>query len=178
MTPFLSQKNEMNEFQQCWWEQARSDHAVLVLLRRQGVAPCHQLHYLQMVTEKISKAYFWQSGAPPKKSHAGFGLFMRLLLQVPRAQRQQIADTFKFRRFEDFQNWTRTALPLVYELERLAPALAHDGPNPEYPWPQNTPKNVPAKFDFGVWRQVVDTGRGRQLVRVIEAAVEQFPVYG
>ncbi len=168
----------MNNYQQCWWEQARSDHAALVVLRRHGAAPCHQLHYLQMVTEKLGKAYFWRSSAPPKKSHAGFGLFMRLLLQVPQARRQQIAEIFAFRRFEDFQTWTRTVLPLVYELERLAPALAYDGPNPEYPWPQNAPQYIPATFDFDVWQQLTGTGRGRQLVQVIKAAVDKFPVYG
>jgi hypothetical protein len=62
-------------------------------------------------------------------------------------------------------------------LEQLAPALANDGPNPEYPWPQNAPKYVPATFEFDVWRQLTETGRGRQLVQVIKAAVEQFPVY-
>ena len=131
-----------------------------------------------MVTEKVSKAFFWQSGAPPKKSHAGFYKFMRLLLQERGARRQQIADIFGFRRLEDFQNWARTALPLVYKLERLAPALANDGPNPEYPWPQDSPQNVPATFDFDVWREVTDTGRGRELIKVIRAAVEYFPVYG
>ncbi|MGA2255760.1 MAG: hypothetical protein ABSG53_14030 [Thermoguttaceae bacterium] len=167
----------MNDYQRCWWEQAQSDHGALIAIRRQGAAPCHHLHYLQMVTEKLSKAYFWRSGAPPRKSHAGFGLFMRLLQQIPQSRRQRIADIFGFGRFEDFQNWARTALPLVYALEKLAPALAKDGPNPEYPWPQNAPQFVPATFDFDVWRQLTETGRGRQLVQVIKAAVEQFPVY-
>ncbi len=168
----------MNAYQQCWWEQARSDHGVLAILRRQGVAPCHQLHYLQMVAEKLSKAYFLAtSHEPPKKSHAGFCLFMRALLQVRQPKRQRIADIFGFGRFEDFQSWARTALPLVYDLERLAPALACDGPNPEYPWPHHSPQFVPAAFEFDVWRQLTDTGRGRQLVDVIATAVEQFPVY-
>lgn len=103
---------------------------------------------------------------------------MRLLLQIPQSERQRIADIFAFSRFEDFQNWTRKALELVYELERLAPALANDGPNPEYPWPQDSPKYTPATFDFDVWHQLTETGRGRQLMQVIKTAVEQFPVYG
>ena len=45
----------MNEYQEIWWQQAKSDHSVFVLLRGQGVPPCHSLHYLQMVTEKIAK---------------------------------------------------------------------------------------------------------------------------
>ena len=130
----------MNGYQTLWWEQARSDHAVLVLLRQQGAAACHQLHYLQMVTEKLGKAYFWRSRtAPATKSHAGFVAFMRFLGSVRVTERQQITNVFAFKRFEDFQNWIRAVLPLAYQLERLAPALAKDGPNPEYPWPPECP---------------------------------------
>jgi hypothetical protein len=107
----------------------------------------------------------------------GFGLFMRLLLQVPQSQRQRIAAIFGFARFKDFENWTRGALPLVYALEQLAPALAGDGPNPEYPWPHADPQYVPATFDFNVWQQLTETGRGRQLTQVVKAAVVQFPTY-
>ena len=168
----------MNKYQQYWWEQARSDHEVLVVLRRQGSAPCHQLHYLQMVAEKLAKAYLWRSGTPPKKIHAGFGLFMRLLLQVPQSRQRQIADLFEFGRFADLQNWTKAALPLIHELERLARALANDGPNPEYPWPHLAPQNAPATFDFPIWRRFAETGRGRELLKFIKTAINQFPVYG
>ena len=44
-----------------------------------GRRTCHSLHHLQMVTEKIAKAYFWRSGSPPPKSHAGFVQFLRFL---------------------------------------------------------------------------------------------------
>jgi hypothetical protein len=167
----------MNRFQEAWWQQARSDHDVFVTLRRQGAAACHQLHYLQMVTEKLSKAYFWRSGKPPPMSHAGFAQFMRFLGGVRQAERQQIAEVFAFSRFEDFQRWVRTVLPLAYELERLAPDLAQDGPNPEYPWPQLAPTFFPAGFQFEIWRQLVTTGRGRQLIQVIRYAVERFPIF-
>lgn len=167
----------MNAFQDCWWRQAKSDLQVLRLLRVEGADACHQLHYLQMVTEKISKAYFWRSNQPPARSHAGFCKFMRLLLQVPTAQQSDLARIFGFNRFDDFQGWLRSALVLVYELERLAPALAGDGPNPEYPWPQAAPVNAPASYSFQTWENLCSTGRGRQLLLVIEAAVEQFPVY-
>ncbi len=167
----------MNNYQHCWWQQARSDHAAWLLLRRHGADPCHQLHYLQMITEKLSKAYLWRSGTPPKKSHVGFGLLMRLLLQVPQSQRQRLAGIFGFGRFKDFENWTREALPLVYAVEQLAPDLAGDGPNPEYPWPHADPQYVPATFNFNVWEQLTETGRGRQLTQVVKTAVVQFPAY-
>ncbi|MCA9157918.1 MAG: hypothetical protein KDA72_06300 [Planctomycetales bacterium] len=52
----------MNSYQLVWWQQAQSDHQTFLLARRQGIAQCHSLHYLQMVTEKIAKAYFRRSG--------------------------------------------------------------------------------------------------------------------
>lgn len=125
----------MNNFQKCWWEQAKSDFSAYEALRRQGAAPCHQLPYLQMIAEKLSKAYFWRSGSAPKRSHVAFSLFIRRLQQVPKSERERIANIFAFRQFQSFQNWSRQALPLVYEMERLALDLANDGPNPEYPWP-------------------------------------------
>ena len=52
----------MNPYQRVWWQQVQSDYSVLLLLRREGAAPCRQLHYLQMVTEKLAKAYLWRHG--------------------------------------------------------------------------------------------------------------------
>ena len=70
----------MNNEQKLWWKQARSDHALFVQLRGAGVHECHLLHYLQMATEKVSKAYFWRSGHAPPKSHTGTVLFLKALL--------------------------------------------------------------------------------------------------
>jgi hypothetical protein len=137
----------MNPYQHLWWEQARSDHGVLLLLRRHGVAPCQQLHYLQMVTEKLGKAYFWRSGTPPKKSHASFVKFLQALDDRPNPDLTRIANLLGFGRADDFENWIPTVTPLAYGLERLAPALAGDnGPNPEYPWPRLLPAHIPPRL--------------------------------
>jgi len=169
----------MNAYQDLWWQQARSDHAVLLLLRRQSATPCHQLHYLQMVTEKLSKAYFWRAGSPPSKSHAGFVQFLRGLGGCRSSDRGKITDAFGFGRFEDFQSWTNKILPLAYDLQKLAPALAQDnGPNPEYPWPRTAPQFVPVTFKFEVWEKLTKSGRGRQLLQVIDLAVDRFAVFG
>ena len=128
-----------------------------------------------MVTEKLGRAYFWRSGVPPPTSHAGFVQFMRFLGSVRSPDRRHLADVFSFARFEDLQNWVRIVLPLAYALERLAPALAHDGPNPEYPWPRTAPAFAPVTFEFDIWTQLTKTGRGRQLMQVIDTAVENFP---
>ncbi len=167
----------MNSYQKLWWQQAQSDHKVLVLLRKQGAAPCHQLHYLQMVTEKLGKALLLQAGNSPPKSHAMFVRFMRRLASSSISEQRRIAEVFSFGRFEDFENWVPAVLPLAYELQRLAPALAQDGPNPEYPWPQIAPEYAPVAFQFDVWTQLTDTGRGRDLLQFIDTAIREFPVY-
>src|SRR5208283_5496445 len=69
----------MNPEQELWWRQAESDHSVFVHLRRAGIPECHLLHYLQMATEKLSKAYLWRSGHAPPRTHVGFVRFLRAL---------------------------------------------------------------------------------------------------
>lgn len=165
----------MNAAQAVWIEQVRSDHAVLQQLRRMGARPCHQLHYLQMVTEKLGKAYFWRAGTSPRKSHASFVKFLGALNDRPEVDRRRIARLFEFRRAQDFENWILNAAPIAYQLERLAPALAGDeGPNAEYPWPRRAPVQCPANYDFVVWKLLSETGRGRHLLKVIDTAVNEF----
>ena len=109
----------MNQYQELWWEQSRSDHEVLVLLRRTGADPCHQLHYLQMVTEKLAKAYFWRTGTPPNKNHRGFVQFMRALAGVQRSERRRLAASLDFKNYATLQSWIQHILPMIYDLELL-----------------------------------------------------------
>ncbi len=168
----------MNDYQRRWWEQTLSDHAVLLLLRGQGAAPCHQLHYLQMVTEKLGKAYFWRTCRPPPKSHVSFVRFLQALDSRSNADRAHIAGLLGFGKVQGFVNWISTVTPLAHALERLAPALAGDnGANPEYPWPRLAPARAPATYSFPVWKELTEKGQGRQLLKVIELAVGRFPEY-
>lgn len=168
----------MNGFQSVWYEQVRADHSVLLLLRKAGAAPCHQLHYLQMVTEKLGKAYLWRTGQSPPKIHAAFVRFLKALDSRSSADVSRIAALLGFSRTGDFENWIRMIAPLAYDLERLAPALAGDnGPNPEYPWPRLAPVYAPSAHEFDVWTRLTDTGSGRQLLNIIDKAIVTFPQY-
>jgi hypothetical protein len=156
----------------------RSDHEVLLILRERGVAPCHQLHYIQMATEKLGKAYYWRGGSPPPKTHASFVRFLQTLNNRNLADRQRIAKLLGFKSVEQFVGSIRAIAPLAHEIEKLAPALAGDkGPNPEYPWPGSAPAETPSKFDFPVWKEL-KTSVGRQLLKVIDHAIQEFPNYG
>lgn len=168
----------MNGYQRVWWEQTRADHTVLRLLRKQSAEPCHQLHYLQMVTEKLGKAYFWRSGRPPRMTHASFVRFLQALDDRSARDVHRIAEILGFGRAEDLEHWIPTITPLAYDLERLAPSLAGvNGANTEYPWPHAAPTNAPVTYTFQVWTELTDTSRGRQLLKVIDAAVLRFPEY-
>lgn len=128
-----------------------------------------------MSTEKLGKAYFWRSGNAPQGTHASFVQFLRFLGGARQSERPAITKALEFTRFDDLRNWIRDVLPLAHALEHLAPAHARDGPNPEYPWPMQGPNHAPVNFDFHVWKQLKETGRGRRLLELVRIAVERFP---
>lgn len=161
-----------------WWEQATSDHAILLLLRRVGAKPCHQLHYLQMVTEKLSKAYFWRNGPPAVLSHAAFLRFLTALNSRSKSDRERIAALLGYKDSDQLRWAINKMSPLAHELERLAPALAGpNGPNPEYPWPTSTPTEAPAHHEFALWIRLRQSTDGHNLLRLIDRAVATFPQY-
>src|ERR1700719_2123638 len=131
----------MTEHQRLFLVQARTDFAVFELLRRQPDLPaCHALHYLQMATELLGKAHAWKHGPRPN-THRAFVGFLRSLSTNRKAQKQL--------GFEGNNgNWEqviRKSVLLAQRIEDLAPALAGDGPNPEYPWPREDPQLAPAE---------------------------------
>ena len=166
----------MNLQQELWWKQAASDFAVFHHLQSHGDPICHCLHYLQMATEKLGKAYLWKLGSAPPANHAGFAQFMQGLGQVRREERDRIGVHFGFKRFNDLRHWIRGVMPLVHEIHKLAPSNANDGPNPEYPWPHAAPHSIPLDFKFPVWNQLT-TGQGRTLLLFLNTAFRRFPEF-
>jgi hypothetical protein len=67
----------LNVPEQLSLDQAQSDYASCRHLSRRNV--CHRLHYLQMCTGKLAKAYFWRSGVTPGFSHYKFVPLLRAL---------------------------------------------------------------------------------------------------
>lgn len=164
----------MNSAQTLWWRQALSDRAMFELLRHQGAPQCHLLHYLQMATEKLSKAYFWRSGNPPPKTHTGFVQFLRALLSRRQTELDRIAAALGFKRAADLESWVVSVQTLAYGLQGLAPKSAGDAPNPEYPWPHEQPAHCPATHSFAIWHELTHTSKGRHLLLVIERAIRHF----
>jgi hypothetical protein len=167
----------MNDAQRLWWRQAQSDHALFVQLRRGGSPECHLLHYLQMATEKLSKAYLWRSGHAPPRTHTRFVRFLRALLDRRAAELDRIAKILRFNRRQDLENWAPNVLALAYSLQNIAPAEAGNGPNPEYPWPHEAPIQCPVGHAFDLWSRLTNTGQGRKLIQFVDQAVSSFDGY-
>lgn len=69
--------------------QAHSDYKTYEILRKTlGVERCHQLHYLQMATEKLAKTFLTRPFSPPKLTHTTFAKFVRFAKGMPGIQRE------------------------------------------------------------------------------------------
>ena len=167
----------MNKAQKPWWTQAKSDHALFVLLRQKGCAECHLLHYLQMATEKLSKADLWRNRNAPPKSHSRFVRFLKSLLDRPGDELDRIAEVFEYGDKKVLDRSLIDLQPLAYELQKIAPAEAGDGPNAEYPWPHESPLHCPSDHKFALWKQLTDTAQGRKLMAFVGRAIDEFDAY-
>ena len=67
----MTEDQRRRAFAEAFIAQARSDWIVRrVLTEREGVDVCHELHYLQMVCEKLAKAYrLRDTNSPVDDSH-------------------------------------------------------------------------------------------------------------
>ncbi len=154
----------MNARQSAFYRQARSDWSVfrhfhpvatgwrrsiqkwwcgLVGVRPYAFPPCHELHYLQMCTEKLAKAYY--PAALPRDSHAAFRRFLTDILVNPAA-----SAPLGFADMAALTLWQGSVWPLVAAVEDLAPSIADRKhlANPEYPWPRGAETHAPADHSF------------------------------
>jgi hypothetical protein len=133
----------MNPRQQAFFRQAQSDWFIFRLFRENLVAQCHELHYLQMCTEKLAKAYY--QTVPSRDGHAAFRRFLTDLPGNPAA-----VAPLGFADVAALTRWQGSVSPIVGALEDLAPSIADrkNLPNPEYPWPRNAPLMAPVDYSF------------------------------
>lgn len=162
----------MNEPQRLYLVQARSDWEVYKLLSQiKGLPICHELHYLQMCVEKLAKAYLWKNRGAAHLGHAALTKFIRAI-----AQNRDVAEGIGFSSRIAFGEWIKDISDLAYELERLAPALAGGGPNPEYPWPRENPRYAPVEHEFTVWESL-RTRSGECLWRMLDQLLRNFEAW-
>ena len=158
----------MTEHQRLFLVQARTDFAVFELLRGQpGLPACHALHYLQMATELLGKAYLWKSGRPAN-THTAFVPFLKGLEKNREAQKRLGFEGQN----QSWEQLIRKSKSLAKSAQDLAPALALDGPNPEYPWPPDAPQFAPAEHTFAIWNDLHNTTAGRKFLRMVGSLFE------
>ena len=154
----------MNARQAAFYRQAQSDWSVFrhphadrsswrsavqrVWCRLIGVRPfpfpvCHELHYLQMCTEKLAKAYFQTT--PSRDGHAAFRRFLTELLA-----NSNMLTPLGFATTAELTRWQGSVTSIVGAIEDLAPSIADrkNLPNPEYPWPRDAPTVAPVDHPF------------------------------
>jgi hypothetical protein len=145
--------------------QARSDHRAYLLLTRAGADGCHRVHYLQMATEKLAKAYFWRAGRPLKKQHDYFLKFLRAV-----GGRGDVGRAVDVKPSEHWEAYVERAI------KAMAPAVAGDGPNAEYPWPHAKPECAPATYEFPLCDEL-ETHRGKKFLDVLRRLLDHFEKY-
>ena len=163
----------MNEVQRLFLVQARSAFDVYKLLNGEPkLHHCHALHYLQMATELLGKAGAWRH-PPVGKSHKALVPFLRNLATNSRAQ-------ISMGHRGQNSNWTnmiRKIICIAERLQQLAPALAENGPNVEYPWPPAAPGTAPVEFSFPIWSDLSDTSDGRAMLAFLQKLFVAAEIY-
>jgi len=155
-----------------YFEQAQSDWDTYQMIANNACPACHELHYLQMTTEKLGKAALLRSGIPFAHVRGTHRAFVRFLQIASRNSRLQRAFHMNARQWRAY---IRGILPLAEQIQRLAPALAADGPNAEYPWqdPATGQVMTPASYNFPV-AQNLRGPNGHKLLRLIHILFNQF----
>jgi hypothetical protein len=130
------------------FKQAKSDYEVAkILWTRPDVHRCHALHYLQMSTEKLARAFLAEE--EPRWTHRGFVQFLRSLRREKENGWENLGKThLKMPTRKAYQNFIDSLLPLAALIEELAPTLAGNSPNPEYPWRVGDEILAPVEHDF------------------------------
>jgi hypothetical protein len=140
----------METWRTAYWKQARSDLAVFDAIDRYPL--CQRLHYLQMATEKLAKAYLSPTdGGKPRRTHKAFVRF----LQICRTDRR-IRKACNMAR-DQFRAHVNSLLDTAGRIEDLAPVGEVERPNPEYPWQENGRSGpIIAPVDYPFLRHQLD----------------------
>jgi hypothetical protein len=130
------------DWRRAFFLQARSDFDVAQrLMAMDGIAACHPLHYLQMAAEKLAKGFACRH-EPLAHTHRAFTRFVQSAHLVPGMREACGTSSLQFRAY------LRSIAGVASELEALAPALAGDGPNAEYPWEAAGVVTAPVEHSF------------------------------
>ena len=156
--------------------QSQSDLRVFkALLKDESVESCHALHYLQMMSEKLSKAIIESQNASSRPTHKAFSKLTTVLMN------QRYAAIFSFKSIKSYFDFLRRVQPLIEEIEILCPALAdthtngEDMPNVEYPWRlANFEWNAPCLHSFTIYERLKRDNLAKSLIWFLEQLCAHF----
>jgi len=162
---------DRRDWQLAFLNQARTDWEAYKKAEELMWPVCHRLHFLQMATEKLGKALLVAAESNLGEithSHSALVKFMRVVsnnldlhLQLG-LTKSQLKAQFK------------GLLPIAHEIEILAPALAQDGPNPEYPrLDKSGCLCAPFDYSFPLIR-LLESHQGIRLLKYIEYFPAEF----
>lgn len=151
-------------WREAFLRQAESDYAVFLEFNRAGKPPAQQLHYLQMATEKLAKAFCCgPANDPPKTTHAALGRFLRISKGQPKIR----GGLGYGGDYAAFSGYVDSLLPFAEKIERLAPEGGRlNTPNPEYPW-QDSLGEVVAPVDHPFEELMSDAPNMNKLKRLV-----------
>ena len=153
-------------------EQARSDWQMWEIIRQQELPDCHELHYIQMTCEKLGKAFLIAGGtispSQAKASHVAFKRFLQVASRHPKLRSLLKMNASQFRAH------IKQLLPIAENIERLAPALAQDGPNVEYPWESPDRQiHTPVNYIFSAIHELRRPA-GANLIKIVDLVQREF----
>lgn len=162
---------DRRSWQMAFLKQARSDWEAYEKTRQAAWPHCHRLHFLQMAAEKLGKALLIGGHSKLEDvthSHSAFVKFMHIasnnynLRMSLKMTKSQLKADFK------------GLLPLAYAIERLAPALAQNGPNPEYPWLDKSGQIcIPVDYSFPLANSL-QLHQGIKLLKYVGYSLKEF----
>jgi hypothetical protein len=169
----MTEDERRRAFAEAFIAQARSDWIVhRVLTERDGVDVCHELHYLQMVCEKLAKAYRLRDTNSPVddliSKHTGFAKFVGPFFAAVLKNEYRGKDA-------QLRGLITRARTLAREIEKLAPAIDRRAApeNAEYPWERDERVIAPCHHAFPSLDLLRQAG-GRALLNLIERALDDF----
>jgi hypothetical protein len=157
-------------------KQAKSDFAMAKELRdRADVPACQWLHFLQMATEKLARAMIHEPRIKPPQSHLGFVRFLQIMARDSKIGWNRLGKYMGFKSKKDFTAFIisgkKEIISLAHEIEGLAPAIAGDSPNPEYPWQAGTEVVAPVEYQFS---DLIQSPKIDKLFNLIDACFAVF----
>ena len=154
----------METWRTAYLKQASSDLAVFDTIIKHPL--CQRLHYLQMATEKLAKAYLSPPGGErPLPTHKAFVRF----LQVCRADRR-IRQACGMAG-DQFRAHVSSLLEIADRVQDLAPAGDMEKPNPEYPWQDGKNGPIIAPVDYAFMRHQLDQPRMVKLLGLVRKCI-------